>query len=272
METPIGGPLGNATWRWIAALAIGIVVIAADFCLYGRARIARDDYVRIAAKYDITLTRLRSGAVAYEPAAAEYAVVQRAYAAMEQTDADAFAGRALLTLGVLLAYGVCARGDWLAIGLRVTPVEGWRWWSGVGCRLAVVVPAAAIPIGLIWRQCGWGWDSVAGAFTYNEWPLSECCVRYPVFEEMLYRLAVCVPVAARFGRNSAIAASGVLFGTIHVIYDALNPVNVIAGFLLAWAFLKSGSIAVPILLHALGNLLFWVLLWAIGPGLARLLI
>ena len=43
-----------------------------------------------------------------------------------------------------------------------------------------------------------------------------------------------------------------------------GPDNLIAGFFLAWAFLKSGSIIVPLALHALGNLcalVSWVGMW-----------
>ncbi len=234
MESIIGRSLREPTWRWAAALTVGVTIVATDFCLFARTRLEGGIYARVL---------------------------------VQQADADAYAGRAVLALVVVLTFLILVRGDWLAIGLRVRPLEGWRWWSLVGCQLALFVPLAAIPIGLIWRQVGWGWDNVAGAFVNNEWPLADCCVRFPVFEEMLYRLAVCVPIAARFGRGPAIAASGILFAVIHVIYGALNPVNVIAGFLLAWVFLRSGSIVVPILLHALGNLLFWLLLWAIGPGL-----
>ena len=50
------------------------------------------------------------------------------------------------------------------------------------------------------------------------------------------------------------AASGLLFGGLHVLYGNPGPDNLVAGFFLAWAILKSGSILVPLALHALGNL------------------
>ena len=33
-----------------------------------------------------------------------------------------------------------------------------------------------------------------------------------------------------------------------------EPINFVAGFLLSWSFLKSGSIFVPLLLHSFGNI------------------
>jgi membrane protease YdiL (CAAX protease family) len=39
-----------------------------------------------------------------------------------------------------------------------------------------------------------------------------------------------------------------------VIYCNPSPENLVGGFFLAWAYLKSGGLAVPVLLHGLGNL------------------
>jgi membrane protease YdiL (CAAX protease family) len=40
---------------------------------------------------------------------------------------------------------------------------------------------------------------------------------------------------------------------LHVLYGNAGPDNLIAGFFLAWAYLKSGTILVPVVLHSLGN-------------------
>ena len=39
-----------------------------------------------------------------------------------------------------------------------------------------------------------------------------------------------------------------------VVLISGKPDNFIAGFFLTWAYLKGGSLAVPVVLHALGNL------------------
>jgi membrane protease YdiL (CAAX protease family) len=55
-----------------------------------------------------------------------------------------------------------------------------------------------------------------------------------------------------------IAASGVLFGLLHVVYGNPSPENLVGGFFLAWAYLKSESILIPFILHAGGNLIVWL--------------
>lgn len=80
------------------------------------------------------------------------------------------------------------------------------------------------------------------------------CVTAPVIEETLYRLALCVPMTALMGPWRTIVVSGVLFGLLHVVYGNPSPENLVGGLFLAWAYLKSGSIAVPVLLHSLGNM------------------
>jgi uncharacterized protein len=49
-------------------------------------------------------------------------------------------------------------------------------------------------------------------------------------------------------------ASGMIFGALHVLYGNPPPDNFIAGSFLAWAYLKIGTIVVPIASHLLGNL------------------
>jgi membrane protease YdiL (CAAX protease family) len=56
-----------------------------------------------------------------------------------------------------------------------------------------------------------------------------------------------------------VLASGAAFGYIHVLYGVPAANNIAAGFVFAWMYLRSGSIAVPIAFHALGNLTVAVL-------------
>ena len=81
------------------------------------------------------------------------------------------------------------------------------------------------------------------------------CVFAPLLEEAIYRVALCVPLAATVGAGWAVAASGAAFGLLHAVYGNPSPENVLGGFFLAWAYLRSGSACVPVLLHAAGNLL-----------------
>ena len=56
------------------------------------------------------------------------------------------------------------------------------------------------------------------------------------------------------GKWPTIIASGLVFAALHFRFGVASPDNAIAGFVLAWAYIKSESILVPITLHALGNL------------------
>jgi membrane protease YdiL (CAAX protease family) len=80
------------------------------------------------------------------------------------------------------------------------------------------------------------------------------CVVAPVLEEVLYRLALCVPLAVWLGPWTAIVVSGLAFAGLHVAAGNPSPENLVGGLFLAWAYLKSESIFVPVLLHSLGNL------------------
>jgi uncharacterized protein len=45
-----------------------------------------------------------------------------------------------------------------------------------------------------------------------------------------------------------------LFGALHVVRGIPSPENLFGGMILAWAYLRSGSVLIPVLLHSLGNL------------------
>lgn len=163
---------------------------------------------------------------------------------------------ALALLGCLLQLRL-ADGDIASIGL-VAPVGGWRRWFRVaGCLLIVAV--------------------TLGAMVFATWALSDkplpkplltkhtllpalvpMCILYPILEETIYRAVLCVGVAVIFGDRWAIVASGVSFALLHVLYGNPSPENLLGGFVLAWAFLRSGSLWVPLLLHAGGNALVWL--------------
>jgi membrane protease YdiL (CAAX protease family) len=90
------------------------------------------------------------------------------------------------------------------------------------------------------------------------------CILAPAVEEGIYRVGLCCGTVGLLRPGGAIAASGLLFGALHVLYGNPGPDNLVAGFFLAWAFLKSGSILVPLALHAAGNLCVlasWIALW-----------
>jgi len=83
--------------------------------------------------------------------------------------------------------------------------------------------------------------------------LVSYCISAPVLEEALYRLVLCVALVRIAGPWWTIFASGAIFAALHFVWGNASPDNFIAGYFLAWAFLKSGSILTPVALHSLGN-------------------
>jgi membrane protease YdiL (CAAX protease family) len=59
---------------------------------------------------------------------------------------------------------------------------------------------------------------------------------------------------ALLGARLCIGVSGVIFAGLHFLYGNPSPENLLGGFILTWANLKSGTLIVPISLHAVGNL------------------
>ena len=62
----------------------------------------------------------------------------------------------------------------------------------------------------------------------------------------------------KLGDWGSIAVSGAVFALAHVYTGMATPENQFAGFFLAWAYLKSKSILVPIAMHSGGNLIAMV--------------
>ena len=84
------------------------------------------------------------------------------------------------------------------------------------------------------------------------------CVHAPVTEELLYRAVLCAPLVPLVGQRGTILLGGAVFAALHFRYGNPAPNNLLAGFLLTWAYLRSSNLVIPILLHALGNGFVWV--------------
>ena len=157
-------------------------------------------------------------------------------------------------LAAVALYMVLARGDRAALGLRLTPVQGLRFWVVVTLVLGAAM-IGFIVVGLIVLR------RVLGEIPHQliNPPTSfgrffQACVAAPVTEEAIYRLVLCVPAVALIRPWGAIIFSGIAFAALHFVYGNPGLDNFIAGYLLAWVYLKSGSIVVPIVLHGAGNL------------------
>jgi uncharacterized protein len=152
-------------------------------------------------------------------------------------------------------YLLLARGDRVSLGLVLTPVQGWWYWVRatlliglvMGCLLGALCGVSAI--------VGWSWPIPQVRPQEANEALWRMCVRAPVREEAIYRLVLCVPLAVLLRPWGAVVVSWVLFAAVHWIGGNPGPDNQLAGCFLAWAYLKSGTILVPVGLHSLGNLI-----------------
>lgn len=170
---------------------------------------------------------------------------------MISTDIDAAPAATFLSLFLLARFGIGA-GD---VGWRILPRQGlWYWCRAIAviggiislfCALFLVTRSLT---GIHFRAEGFRrlsdfWDFCLYALILS-----------PIIEEILYRGLLCPPIAALAGSWCAIFVSGSLFAAVHFARGNPAPTNFVAGFFLAWVFLKSESIVLPMIVHALGNL------------------
>jgi membrane protease YdiL (CAAX protease family) len=162
------------------------------------------------------------------------------------------AGFAAMAVAILLAL---ARGDRRALGLRLTPHRGWLWWIRLSLIISLIM-LTVIGLGsaFLWligkppevRSMFTSTDQFAAVFRHS-------VVVAPLVEEPVYRTLLCVPLVAALGRWPTIVVSGGVFGYLHFRYGNPSPDNFFAGYVLAWAYLESRSLLLPIIFHAAGN-------------------
>lgn len=172
--------------------------------------------------------------------------------------------RGVLPLVTLAALLLLSGGDLASVGLALRPIQGYRYWMkatlAIGAVVGAIVMAAAsvfVGLGLEIPILGVPLALVPSFFV-------RMCVVAPLVEEATYRLALCTAACVVLTPRGAIVVSGTSFAALHVLYGNPGPDNLVAGFFLAWAYLKSGTILLPLALHALGNLCAlaaWVGLW-----------
>jgi membrane protease YdiL (CAAX protease family) len=172
--------------------------------------------------------------------------------------------RAAVPLLALVPYLILAGGARGPVGLKVRPLPGVRYWFkttlAIGAAIGTIIVAAIIPL----RWLGWELPlhSTSPDLFWSEFV--RMCLLAPAVEEGTYRVGLCCGIVGLLRPAGAIAASGFIFGALHVLYGNPGPDNLVAGFFLAWAYLKSGTILVPMALHALGNLCVlasWIAFW-----------
>ncbi len=172
-------------------------------------------------------------------------------------------GRWAIALVAIISQLCLARGDLPSFGLT-PPAGGWLRWARIAAYLALGAIACLTAAALVWKAMGrplpMPKHTVEPAQIWSSF--FRMCVFAPLLEEAIYRAVLSTGVAAALGPGWAIALSGFSFALLHVAYGVPSLENLFGGFILAWAYLRSGSLYVPLAYHAVGNLI--VLLVQIG--------
>lgn len=164
------------------------------------------------------------------------------------------------------------RTHWIGEGAVVAPIppHGRGETESRGVMMpAVVALAASFPLVNL-GSLGWLWvlrqlglpdepQDLIGIFARVESPpvlaglLVVACVLAPVTEELLFRRTLFRYLRHRVGRGFALAASSVVFASLHANWAGFLPLAVL-GAVFAVAYEQTGDIRVPMLAHALFNL------------------
>ncbi len=164
--------------------------------------------------------------------------------------------RITAVVGALTMGAVC-RWDRRSLGLTLSPLPSFRYWWRIGMIGGLIVLAGTLaavlaakssgpdPFGLAARTNAGGYPSVEEVFSM--------LVLAPVFEEIIYRLVLCTALMGVGGSRAAIVGGGLGFAWLHWSTGALGPDNLLAGFFFSWAFVRSGTISIPIAFHSIGN-------------------
>jgi membrane protease YdiL (CAAX protease family) len=148
-------------------------------------------------------------------------------------------GSPLLALCGLLGVLCVNNCDGSLLGLRSSPIDGWWKWCRLGFIFFLAIAALLAMFAGIWGMFGWKIPIYRTSPSLHA--LIWMCVYAPVVEETIYRSLISVALIPSIGEWGTIIVSGVVFAGIHV------------GLILAWAFIRSGTILVPIALHSGGN-------------------
>jgi von Hippel-Lindau disease tumor supressor len=165
---------------------------------------------------------------------------------------------ASLYLGFVAAH---VPGTAAALGFRSTPKQGWLFWLWVGAALSVAQLIVVVIVLEFFPGISLGCPE---AVTWQ--PFLSHCLIAPVTEEVLFRMLICHPAVALARSWGGIIISGVVFASAHYFAGVATADNLMGGFFLAWLFVKSETILVPIALHSISNLILLICLSSLTPS------
>ena len=175
------------------------------------------------------------------------------------TNGDVMAVSTILSsaacLLTLIAMVKMKRGAELAayFPLEMPPARAMARWFAIAVAMMVAYDAIAIALG----------KPIVPDFSRQVWATSTdrvllvavIVVAAPVFEELLFRgFLMRGLVDSRLGEHGAVAFTAMLWALVHLQYDWYGVAYIfLIGLLFGYARLRTGSLAVPIMLHMLVN-------------------
>lgn len=164
-------------------------------------------------------------------------------------------GLDIVLLGLVGLVAVLCLNDGHAkpFGMKLVPRQGWWYWWRLAFLFGFWIGLALMVYVAVWLLLG---KELPVIRTYPSiHAFVGMCVHAPVAEEVIYRVLLIAAVLPTVGKWSSIVLSGTIFAMAHVLGGNASPENQIAGFMLAWAYLESETILVPIAMHSGGNLI-----------------
>jgi membrane protease YdiL (CAAX protease family) len=161
--------------------------------------------------------------------------------------------RPIIALCSILILAFLTRWDRASLGATLQTRQGFLYWIKATLFIGLGVAIFSGIISALLRVFSFTVPipKLIPYFLFDSTIIA--CIKAPLIEECLYRVVLCVPLVALVSSRWTIFISGIIFAALHFVYQLPRPDNFIAGYFLAWAFLKSGSILIPVLLHSLGN-------------------
>ncbi len=154
------------------------------------------------------------------------------------------------TIAVIILHD----GNVSGLGFRRTPLQGWWYWGRMALWLGLWVALIVIVFGVVAFTMSWTIPIYRANPQFLLHYLFFMCLYAPLIEEIVYRSLLAVALHSTLGDQGLIVVSGLVFAAVHWAYGNPSPENQIGGFLLAWAFVRSKTILVPLAMHSAGNL------------------
>ncbi len=182
-------------------------------------------------------------------------------------------GHLVNQLAFLLLPALAA--PWL-LGLPLRPTLGLRRPAGADVLLALAAGLGATALSQAVAMLQAPLLPVPEKLLQGPWsgadlPLPAALLLWAVVpalcEETLFRGAVLGMLRSGHGRAATLLAPALAFGLFHLSIFRLLPTAAF-GVLLGWAALRSRSLAVPVLVHAVHNGVLFTLAWAVPEAAA----